>query len=141
MRVRTFDSVARRLVLVSDTSMIKVSPKIGPIGHTGLWDVEWRRSFTERLEEDGYSAQGINCWNPTELLAAFDLPYEMLVGIRQDDELLNQFGGTVARSGMFIRFEKCLNIPGPAVTIHSASVSLIITPEIQECVRQMLFAK
>lgn len=53
--------------------------------------------------------------------------------------MLDRFGGTVARQGIFIRWRDFMNIPGPGTGGDGdANISVMITGEIKEAIKTIL---
>jgi len=98
------------------------------------WFVEWRvvNCFPIKEQTDGRVMMSYS-----ELAAAFGLNNDYVV--QGSDWLIDQYGGTVASQGKFIRYQKYLNIPCPG-TGHDGdpNVSIELKEEIKEAVGSVL---
>ena len=126
LNVSDISTSARTLKIFSKAVELTITP-------TGT--LTWKVKYI--ILQAGGSFEGSVNMNDHELKAAFGLPNEGLSG--QSDWLLEKYGGDVAMQGKFIRYRRCLNIPGPG-TGHDGdpNVSIYLHNEIKEAVLMIM---
>lgn len=103
------------------------------------WNIRWSIKFWP----EGF-AEGSIFLSKDALYNAFSLHPKFHVYETHHDDvwLLKRFGGTCAKQGEFIRYNDCLNIPGPGTGRGSnSSISLVVTDLVSDKVREVAIYK
>ncbi len=122
------------LILKSNAALLRITNGQVGIPQIKGWIVEWEVVWCYPVEE---LARGRRIFSTQDLKAAFGLDINPHTFGQQ--HILDEFGGTCANQGLYIRWDKYLNIPGPG-TGHDgdANISIEITREIKEAIWTLL---
>jgi len=138
LRVKELNVDTKVLVLSATAAKLTISPHV--LTENKGWDVDWEIVQSYPRQE---KANGRVFFFEQQLRAAFYLSDDLDKGDAEVSQwLLDRYGGDLAVQGSFIRFKNFLNIPCPG-TGHDGdpNISIEITEEIKEAVRQLLEGK
>lgn len=139
MEVKEFVPSTGVLVLSASAASLRISRRTATKVNMG-WDIDWEVVQCRPTHEQ---TNGRVFFSTEVLRAAFSLSDDPGQGAQWSQWLLNQCGGDLAVQGCFIRWMDAhaifLNIPCPG-TGHDGdqNISLVVTHEIKEAVRQLL---
>ena len=122
--------------LASSASWIEIHPFHAKGWKPDLWNVKWHVKFSR------YEAASGNCIFSTEKLeCAFGLREDFSIAQLREEStrIVKEYGGSVASSGLFIRWHNYLTIPGPSTGHdHAPAVSILLNDGIKRTIREAI---